>query len=214
MTNNSNATKSASSFNFASKEDAIALYLDAKSGHDALSTQLAQQESYMSNICKALLETFGSKAEGDDKLSLQLDLGDGAARGHIVVVRTRKDDEGNDIDPLYFIRERNSGRPAGSKNKKPKVAPVVEAAATEAPTVVVEESSEVVAPAPKLSAMDQAVLVAEQDIAEREAAAAAAASVGSDETLAAILSVTNQAISAIQAHASRTTIAPSASPAE
>lgn len=167
MTNSINTTNG-NVFLFDTKDSAIAEYLQARDAHAALLAEVATQEAYMSDLCQTMLADFGVTDTETDKCSLQLDLGDGAARGHIVVQR----------GSLYFIRERNSGRPVGSKNKAKAVAtPVVEAQ----PEVVVEElsvlsesTSEPTVETAPLSAMDQAVLIAEAELAEQNGASAEA----------------------------------------
>jgi len=195
-TNNNNSTNG--SFNFNSKEEAIALYLDARRGREAILADLENHEEYMSRICKGIMETFGTKDDVTGKVSCQLDLGDGSPRGHIVVARER---EGQ--DSLYFIRERNTGRPVGSKNKTTKakeVAAVVAAGQAEQPEIVSEgevvaDASTVTTPStPTLSPMEQALATAEQE--ERELAAAKT----SDPVVDAILATQERTLQALREH--------------
>ena len=172
MTNTNTNTTNGNVFLFDSKADAISQYLAAKTAHEALLAKVAEQEAYMSDLCQTMLADYGTTDAETDKRSLQLDLGDGAARGHIVVQR----------GSLYFIRERNSGRPVGSKNKaKAVTAPVVEAQ----PEVVVEEPSVVAEPTvteSNLTPMEQALLIAEAEIAEQAGASAEAVLEGAEST--------------------------------
>ena len=188
-----NNTTNGNSFNFTSKESAIALLLDARKGLDAMKEDLAKHESYMSDLCQAMLETFGS-ADENGKKSLQLDLGDGSQRGHIVVQR------GN----LYFVRERNSGRPVGSKNKKSTAseAPAVETTADAKPEVVVEEPS-VVTEQPSETVAEAAPESAPETVTEQAPVAEIPATIpaGADPVAEAILSVASQAINALKEHA-------------
>lgn len=167
-----------SDFSFASKEAAIALLIDARKGHEAMTEELQQHEAYMSDLCKAMLETFGSQDEESGKKYLQLDLGDGSPRGHIVVQR----------GDHYFVRERNSGRPAGSKNKKTRSIPPAQEASTEVPEVVVEEPSVVTASS-------------ESDVTEEQAEPIVTSDeIVSDPVADAILNVATQAINALREH--------------
>lgn len=176
MTNTNTNTTNGNVFLFSDKADGIAQYLEAKKAHEALLAQVAEQEAYMSDLCQTMLADFGTTDAETDKRSLQLDLGDGAARGHIVVQR----------GSLYFIRERNSGRPVGSKNKaKAVTAPVVEAqpeVVVEEPSVVAEPTSETVVTESTLSPMEQALLIAEAEIAEQNGATAEAVLEGAEST--------------------------------
>ena len=219
MTNTNNSNKS-STFNFESKEAAIALYLDSVAGREAIEKELADHAEYQSGLCKALLEQFGTKDEETGKFSLQLDLGDGSPRGHIVVMRERKDAE-----PLYFIRERNTGRPVGSKNKATKKAQETVAAvvAEERPEIVTEGEpvSEIPAAtaaseAPKttLSPMEQALAVADADLASQAASTPSQAPSTGDVVVDAILQVSQNAIEALKAHSASRSVAPAAGAAE
>lgn len=173
-------------FNFASKEAAVALYLDAKRTLEAMKEDMERHEAYMSDMCKAMLESFGVLDEETGKRSLQLDLGDGSPRGHIVVQR----------GDIYFIRERNTGRPKGSKNKTTKAssAPAAAAEPEAQPEVVVEETSAPAptATAPTLSPMEQALAVAEAEERETE--------VTEDPALKAILQAHKNTMEAIKDH--------------
>lgn len=183
-----NTVDTNSTFSFTNKEAAIALYLDAKKGLDAMKEEQAQHEAYMSDLCKAMLETYGTSNEDTGKKSLQLDLGDNAPRGYIVVQR----------DELYFIRERNSGRTPGSKNKA-KIS-------SEAPVAVAEA-----APAPVPSDVTHAI---EQALGQEPAQETLLQATSPSDPLAnAILSVATQAIEALREHA-RTLPPPAFSAAE
>lgn len=199
------------SFNFADKTAFIALYLDAARGRAEMQAELDAHDAYMSDICKAGLDKFGADVDG--KKSLQLDLGDGNARGHIVVQR----------GDLYFIRARNSGRPVGSKNKTSKAASEpASAPQVDEPEIVTEENETAAEPAvtmapesPKLSPFEQALLVAEQE--ERELAAAAkevSTGLESDKVVEAILSTANAAFEALKEHSRSHSVAPQASTGE
>lgn len=200
MTNTNNSNNgSSSNFNFETREQAVALYLDSRLTREAILADLEAHEEYMSRICKGIAETFGTKDEVTGKLSCQLDLGDGSARGHIVVARDR-----DGQDPLYFIRERNTGRPVGSKNKtsKAKEAAAV-AVAAEQPEIVSEgepvEATSVTTPAsPVLSAMEQALAIAEQE--EQELAAVAQKSTSNDPVVDAILATQERTLQALKEH--------------
>lgn len=192
MTTNNN-----DKFNFANKEAFIAMVLDARSSQAAMEAELEAHQAYMSDLAKAGLETYGTTGS-NGKRSLILDLGDGSERGHIIAQR----------GDLYFIRERNSGRPAGSKNKKTASSkPAAAKDIDESPSIVVEESSTVTAsetevPEPKRKTpFEIALEVAEQEEREAAEAAEAAAAEGSnDPVIAAFLKAQETTVSAIREH--------------
>lgn len=191
-------SNTSSDFNFETKEQAVALYIDSQRGLNALLADLEEHREYQSTLCKSMLDKFGTVNETTGKRSLQLDLGDGSARGHIVVEREREGQE-----PLYFIRERNTGRPVGSKNRATKakelgtVAPVAEETAeivTEGEPVVAAQIAEANIK-PTLTPMEQAIAVAEAE--------EAAAKSPSDPVVEAILAVQERTLDALKAHSSR-----------
>lgn len=149
-----------SKFNIESGEQALALYLDAKAGRESIEEELVNHELYMSSICKDISAKFGNGP---------FDLGDGNPRGHIIVKR----------GDLFFIRGRNSGRPVGSGKKAVQV-DVASVPAALAAVLGGEGAEELasnteelaVSEQPKLSAMDQALAIADAEIAEQEAASA------------------------------------------
>lgn len=200
---NTNTNTNSNDFNFTSKEAAIALLLDARKGLASMQEEIAQHEAYMSDLCKSMLETFGAEDAETGKKSLQLDLGDGSQRGHIVVQR----------GDLYFVRERNSGRPVGSKNRKASSEVPAVAAPEAQPEVVVEEPSVVTSEAsaatiPAEGRKDETVAEVlaslDADVASEKAS--------TDPTVDAILSVASQAINALKEHSR--SVAPSVSAAE
>jgi hypothetical protein len=169
MENNSN--------NITNNLSSLTTLTSAVDAYKAAVNARAEMEKLMAAICKHMLETFSAKGKDGSFETLQIDLGDGNPRGHIVVQR----------DETFFIRARNSGRPIGSKNTKPSKKALASqavdvAVASEEPELVVEddrvaEVEEVVIEekkAPALSIYEQSVLIAEQDIAEQEARAAIA----------------------------------------
>ena len=166
-------TNDPAKFSFESIEQGLALYMDAMRGREAIEKELEDAIKHSSDVCESILKQYGAGP---------FNLGDGHPRGHIVVKR----------GDLYFIRARNTGRPAGSKNKASKADGEKTAAAASSAEQAVAQVSQ----------------AAEAAVAEAEAPApvveetAAVDVVQLAKTAEALVSATSQLAEALKAHSS------------